>query len=171
MQLFIRSSSEFWVWPTLNSSQEHWSISQSENYAIWLKRWPLNHIYGTMNSQFLGISLSIIAAWRLHRRVPIESATLVLIYKHKFYKTGIRLAAAKSSPRHGSHDPISAAARCARAWGQIEPGARPTGELPCSVDSPPWILPWVAHRHHCTRSPRPSLLLPRGHGEADPGGS
>jgi hypothetical protein len=47
----------------------------------------------------------------------------VLIYEHPFYKTGNRLIAAKSSPRHGSRDPINAAARDARAWGWVVPSA------------------------------------------------
>jgi hypothetical protein len=77
IQLFIRSfSAVFWVRPTLNSSQEHWNIRQSEDYAIWFKRWPLNHIHGIMNSQFLEISLlSMIATWRLYKLVPIDMST------------------------------------------------------------------------------------------------
>jgi hypothetical protein len=57
----------------------------------------------------------MIAAWTLHRLVPMESATPVLVYEHQFCKTDNKLTVAESSLRHGSHDPISAAARGARA--------------------------------------------------------
>jgi hypothetical protein len=58
----------------------------------------------------------MIAAWRLHKLVPMESvANPMLINEHQFCKTDNRLTAAESLPRHGSHDPISVAARGARA--------------------------------------------------------
>jgi hypothetical protein len=41
-----------------------------------IKAMTTQHIHETMNSQFLRISLlSMIAAWRLHRLVPMESAS------------------------------------------------------------------------------------------------